>query len=260
LTTDLATDVHATERFSDRVADYVRYRPDYPPALPEWLHGELGVTSGWRVADIGAGTGISAKLFLDAGHSVTAVEPNAAMREAAVTWLGGNPRFRAVDGRADASGLPDADIDLVTVAQAFHWFDPEAARKEFRRILRPRGLAAIWWNSRRLTGTKFLEGYEALLQRYGTDYTQVAERYADDASMRAWFGDGLRGAARFDHSQRLDFDGLRGRLLSSSYAPKSGNPDHEPMLRALRELFDATAVNSFVSMDYDTRVFAGELA
>lgn len=260
MTTDTTTDVRATERFSDRVADYVRYRPDYPPALPAWLHGELGVTSGWRVADIGAGTGISAKLFLDAGHSVIAVEPNAAMREAAVAWLGGNPRFRAVDGRADASGLPDADIDLVTVAQAFHWFDPEAARKEFRRILRPRGLAAIWWNSRRLTGTKFLEGYEALLQRYGTDYTQVAERYADDASMRAWFGDGLRGAARFDHSQRLDFDGLRGRLLSSSYAPKSGNPGHEPMLHALRELFDATAVNGFVSMDYDTRVFAGELA
>lgn len=250
----------ATERFSDRVADYVRYRPDYPRALLDWLHGELGVTPDWRVADIGAGTGISSKMFLDAGHAVIAVEPNAAMRGATVAWLGGNPRFRAVAGRADATSLSDGSVDLVTVAQAFHWFGPETARKEFRRILRPRGLAAIWWNSRRLSGTPFLEGYEALLQGYGTDYAKVAERYADDASMHAWFGDGLRGAARFDHRQRLDFDGLRGRLLSSSYTPRVGDPNHEPMLRALRELFDATAVDGTVSMDYDTRIFAGELA
>jgi SAM-dependent methyltransferase len=260
LTTATAPDLQATERFGDRVADYVRYRPDYPPALLDWLRAELGMTSSWRVADIGAGTGISSQMFLDAGHAVIAVEPNAAMRGAAVARLRDNPRFRAVDGRSDATGLADASIDLVTVAQAFHWFDPQAARKEFHRIMRPRGLAAIWWNSRRLTGTPFLEGYEALLQRYGTDYAKVAERCADDAGMRAWFGDGLRGAARFDHRQRLDFDGLRGRLLSSSYTPKVGDPNHEPMLRALRELFDATAVDGTVSMDYDTRIFAGELA
>lgn len=256
------SNVHAdaTERFSDRVADYVRYRPDYPPALLDWLRDDLGVTPAWRVADVGAGTGISSQMFLEAGHDVIAVEPNAAMREAAVAWLGENPRFRAVDGRADATSLSDGSVDLVTVAQAFHWFDPETARKEFRRILRPRGLAAIWWNSRRLSGTPFLEGYEALLQRYGTDYASVAERYADDDSMRAWFGDALRGTARFAHRQRLDFEGLRGRLLSSSYAPKAGQPNHEPMLRALRELFDATAVDGTVSMDYDTRLFVGALA
>lgn len=250
---------NATERFSDRVADYVRYRPDYPAALLAWLQAELGVTPAWRVADIGAGTGISAKMFLDAGYAVTAVEPNAAMRNAMLDWLGGNPRFRALDGRADATGLPDGSVDLVTAAQAFHWFDPVAARTEFRRILRPHGLAAIWWNSRRLTGTEFLDGYEALLQRYGTDYASVAERYADDASMCAWFGAGLRGSARFEHSQQLDFDGLRGRLLSSSYAPRAGHPQHQPMLDALRQLFDRCQHDGRVSFDYDTRIFAGEL-
>ncbi len=260
MTTATDPGMQATERFTDRVADYVRYRPDYPLALPDWLQREHGVTPDWRVADIGAGTGISSKLFLDAGHSVIAVEPNAAMRQAAVTWLGGNPRFRAVEGRADATGLPDAGVELVAVAQAFHWFDPEAARHEFRRILHPHGLAAIWWNSRRLAGTRFLEGYEALLQRHGTDYARVAERYADDAGMQAWFGTGLRGMARFDHRQRLDFDGLRGRLLSSSYTPGVGDPGRETMLHALRELFDATAVDGSVSMDYDTRIFVGELA
>ena len=249
----------STERFSDRVADYVRHRPDYPPALLAWLRREHGVTPDWKVADVGAGTGISSKLFLDAGHAVTAVEPNAAMREAAVAWLGGQPRFRAVDGRADATGLPDASVDLVTVAQAFHWFDPEATRREFARILRPDGLAAIFWNSRRLIGTPFLEGYEALLKRHGTDYTSVAERYADDDSMRAWFGAGWRGTTRFEYKQLLDYDGLRGRLMSSSYVPKPGHAQHAPMLAALRELFERCQRDGRISFDYDTRIIVGTL-
>lgn len=256
---DEHTSQQATSRFSDRVADYVRYRPDYPSALLAWLQSEHGVDSTWRVADVGAGTGISAKMFLDAGYRVTAVEPNAPMRAAAAQWLSAYPAFDAIDGCADATGLPDASVDLVTVAQAFHWFDEEATRREFARILRPRGLAAIWWNSRRLSGTRFLEGYEALLQTYGTDYTSVAERYADDARMRAWFGNGFRGNASFEHGQLLDFDALRGRLMSSSYAPKEDRPGHQPMLRALRELFDNCAEDGTVSFDYDTRIFAGYL-
>lgn len=248
-----------TARFSDRVADYVRYRPDYPPALLAWLQQELGISPDWAVADIGAGTGISSKLFLDAGYRVTAVEPNAAMRAAAIEWLGSNPRFQAIDGRADATDLPDASMDLVIVAQAFHWFDSAGTLREFRRILRAGGLAAIVWNSRKPAGTPFLEGYEALLKRYGIDYAMVAERHASDEAMRAWFGEGLRGEAHFEHRQRLGFDGLLGRLLSSSYAPRADHPNHLPMKHALRELFDSCAVDGAVSLDYDTRVFAGEV-
>ena len=254
------SDLHSTARFSDRVDNYVRYRPDYPLALLEWLQHAQGVDASWLVADIGAGTGISSKMFLDAGYRVTAVEPNAPMRAAAEQWLHTYDGFHAVDGTANATGLADASVDLVTVAQAFHWFDEEATRREFARILRPRGLAAIWWNSRRLTGTRFLEGHEALLKTYGTDYTSVAERYADDAHMRIWFGAGYRGGASFEHGQRLDFEALRGRLMSSSYAPQAGHPKHEPMLQALRELFDACAEHGTVSFDYDTRIFAGHMA
>lgn len=251
---------NATLRFSDRVADYVRYRPDYPPALPAWLQHELGMSPSWEVADVGAGTGISSRMLLDAGCSVVAVEPNAAMRDAATAWLNDSPRFRAVDGRADATGLADASVDMVTAAQAFHWFDPAAAKREFARVLRPRGVVAIWWNSRRLDGTPFLDGYEALLQEFGTDYSDVAERYADDATMRAWFGEGLLGEARFEHSQRVDFNGLRGRLMSSSYAPRVGDARHEPMLAALRDLFERCHQDGRVDIDYDTRVFAGRMA
>lgn len=252
-------DLHSTERFSNRVADYVRYRPTYPTAMVDWLRKAHGVTPDWRVADIGAGTGISSKMFLDAGHSVIAVEPNAAMRGAAMEWLGSNPTFCAVDGRADATTLDDDSVDLISVAQAFHWFDPDNTRREFHRILRSGGLAAIYWNSRRLIGTPFLEGYEALLQTYGTDYTSVAERYADEPRMREWFDKGWRGTASFDHRQLLDFDALRGRLMSSSYAPQAGHAKHEPMIEALHELFDACAVEGRVSFDYDTRVYVGEV-
>ena len=252
-------DLRATERFSNRVEDYVRYRPDYPRAMLDWLQREHGVTPQWLVADIGAGTGISSKLFLDADYRVIAVEPNAAMRAAAEKWLGHEHNFRALDGRADRTGLAAHSVDLVSVAQAFHWFDPASTRREFARILRPGGLAAIFWNSRRLAGTPFLEGYEALLQRYGTDYTSVAERYADDDAMRAWFGAGWRGTTRFEYSQQLDFDGLRGRLLSSSYAPKPGHPQHEPMLAALRELFERCQQGGHIGFDYDTRIIVGTL-
>jgi SAM-dependent methyltransferase len=151
-------------------------------------------------------------------------------------------------------------VDLIIVAQAFHWFDQAAAHAEFKRILRPNGLVAIIWNSRRLVGTPFLEGYEALLKEYGTDYTSVAERYGDEDSLRAWFGDGYLGMGRFDHGQWLDYDALQGRLMSSSYAPRAGHPSHEPMLHALRALFDRCQVDGRVSFDYDTVIYVGKMS
>ncbi|WP_322069369.1 class I SAM-dependent methyltransferase [Paraburkholderia bannensis] len=248
----------STRRFTDRVADYVKYRPTYPREVATFVHVECGVAPAATVADIGAGTGISSKLFLDAGHPVVAVEPNAAMREAADRLLAGYAGYRSVAGTAEATTLPDASVDLVSAAQAFHWFDKAGTRREFARILKPRGKIVLFWNSRKLKGSAFLEGYEALLKRFSDDYASVAESYPSDDAMADWFGDGFEQKTVFPNAQLLDFDGLRGRLASSSYAPKPGDPRHEPMLAALRELFDATQQDGRVNFAYETRVFAGK--
>lgn len=246
-----------TRRFTDRVDDYVRHRPAYPPPLLAWLRADHGVGPSWAVADVGAGTGISARLFLEAGHEVTAVEPNEAMRAAADAALSGHPRYRSVPGRAEATTLPDRSVDLVAAGQAFHWFDPEPIHHEWRRILRPEGLVLVFWNARRLGGTPFLDGYERILAEHATEYGGVAERYRSSEQMRRWFGAGFRGEARFDNHQALDREGLRGRILSSSYAPRPGHPAHAPMLEALDRLFDQTAVGGRVLLEYDVRAYVG---
>jgi len=164
-----------TERFSDRVGDYLRYRPRYPQALVPVLEEEMRLAPAWVVADVGSGTGFSAEPFLAHGNVVFAVEPNGAMRRAAEERLGDRPGFRGVAGSAEATGLEGTSVDLVAAGQAFHWFDLEECREELIRILRPPRWVALFWNTRRLTGSGFLEGYEALLREFGTDY-QVGGR------------------------------------------------------------------------------------
>lgn len=250
----------STRRFSDRVADYVKYRPSYPSEIVTFLHETCGIARGALVADVGAGTGISARLFLEAGHPVIAVEPNGDMLDAAMDSLSGYPGFRAVAGTAESTTLDHASVDLVIAAQAFHWFDPPSARREFARILKPNGQVALFWNSRLLTGSVFLEGYEALLRQYGVDYSEVAERYSDDAAMAEWFGERFAHKAVFPNVQVLDLEALKGRLMSSSYAPKAGHPNHPPLLAALRDLFDRTAQNGTVDFAYSTRLYVGYAA
>ena len=247
------------ERFGDRVADYDRWRPGYPDEVLATLRA-AGLRPEHAVADIGSGTGLLSAVFLAHGNRVFGVEPNAAMAEAAVRRFEGRP-FTAVPGRAEATGLPAAHVDLITSGQAFHWFEPAPAAAEARRILRPGplGLAAIAWNLRPREGSGFLDGYESLLLRWGTDYRQVAERYADKAALAIFFGGEGYTCHRFGHAQRLDREGLRGRLLSSSYTPPAGHPDRVPMLAALDTLFDAHARDGAVSFPYVTELYLGRL-
>jgi SAM-dependent methyltransferase len=247
------------ERFSDRVDDYVRFRPDYPPPLLVLLQRECGLGRGRAVADVGSGTGMLTRLLLESGAQVIGVEPNAAMRAAAERGLGAELRFRSVGGSAEATGLPDASVDLITAGQAFHWFDTVRARLEFSRILKPRGWVALAWNQRKDSALN--RDYVEMLERYAPEYSEVRARDRDaEPKMHAFFAPASPHVARFDNVQRLDGPGLRGRLLSSSYAPRAGHPLHAPMLARLDEIFAAHAREGRVTLAYDTAVWYGQLA
>ncbi len=246
-----------TKRFSTRVDTYVKYRPGYPPGVLLSLIEDCHLLRTSPVADIGSGTGILTKLFLDHGNPVFAVEPNPEMRGTAETLLGGYSNFSSVAGRAEATGLLDQSVEFVTAGQAFHWFDLEAAGSEFRRILRPDGWVVLVWNQRETEATPFLRAYEALLGNFGTDYERVDHtRRITDQVLQEFYGAGYESRS-FPNEQKLNFEGAKGRLLSSSYTPEPGHPDYEAMLAELRTIFEKHATNGRVRFLYTTRMYYG---
>ncbi len=244
------------QRFSDRVENYVRYRPGYPQEIISLLQDEAGLTPKSIIADIGSGTGISAEFFLKAGCTVHAVEPNGDMRAAAERLLSRYPNFHSVSASAQATTLPDHSIDLIVAAQAFHWFNTPATRAEFTRILKPGGHISLIWNERKLDSTPFLHAFEQLLLTFGTDYTQIRHENVDAAALSSFFS-GPYATHTFPNEQRFDFEGLKGRLLSSSYAPAPGQPRHDEMIAELRCIFDEHQMSGQISFEYDTRVHLG---
>ncbi|OXS58862.1 SAM-dependent methyltransferase [Cohnella sp. CIP 111063] len=251
--------MNSKERFSSRVDTYTKYRPSYPAEAIDYLYGTVGLSEASEVLDVGAGTGIFSRLLLERGSGVTAVEPNEAMREAALAASRDNPRFKAVPGSAEETGLSDASYDFIVCAQAFHWFDRTAAQREFHRVLKPGGKAILVWNTRLTEGTPFLEGYERLLQGLGTDYGQVNHRNISREALIDFFKPDGMTEARFRNRQVFDFDGVAGRLLSSSYSPQPGQPGHEPMMQELRDLFERCQENGTVNFDYVTEIYWGEV-
>jgi SAM-dependent methyltransferase len=249
----------STTRFSNRVADYVRYRPSYPDQLIQTLQAEAGLTPQSVVADVGSGTGISADLFLRLGCTVYGIEPNADMRGAAEARFAGESRFRSTGATAEATSLPDASVDLIAAGQAFHWFDRDRTRAEFSRILRSNGYVALFWNSRRTESTPFLKAYEALLNEFATDYQQINHTNIDKAVIAQFFAPQPFETRSFPSFQDFDFDGLRGRLLSSSYAPAAGQPRHEAMLLELERLFRDHQSDGKVRFEYDTELYFGRM-
>ncbi len=250
----------STTRFSSRVSDYVKYRPGYPTAVARLLEEECGLAPASVVADVGSGTGLLSELFLRLGNRVYGVEPNREMREAGERLLAAYASFVSVEGRAEETTLEDASVDFVVAGQAFHWFDPSGARREFARILRPGGWVVLIWNDRHIAGTPFLEDYERLLLEYGTDYRKVSEKYMEEASLSTLYGGSEILTKTFDNEQVFDLNGLKGRLTSSSYAPQPGQPKFEPMMRELEAIFRRHERDGRVVVAYDTKVFYGRLA
>jgi ubiquinone/menaquinone biosynthesis C-methylase UbiE len=249
-----------TARFSDRVENYVRYRPGYPPEVLDLLRAECGLRPSHIVADIASGTGVFTRLLLENGNSVFAVEPNAAMREMGIRQLeslSAGDRLASVAGTAEETTLKSASVDFVTAAQAAHWFDLPRARAEFARILRPGGWCVLIWNERHTASTPFLQDYEQLLLTYGTDYKEVRQRTI--ATIREFFAPVRSEERVYSLRQQYDYEGVAGRLWSSSYAPLEGHPSYEPMMQELQRIFRAHAKDDTVEFEYKTRVFYGHL-
>jgi SAM-dependent methyltransferase len=250
-----ATD--STKRFSTRVDNYIRYRPGYPAEILDLLKAKYGLTAASLIADIGSGTGISTEFFLKNGNPVAGIEPNKEMREAAERLLKKYPHFRSLSGTAEVTTLDNQSVDLIVAGQAFHWFNREAARREFMRILKPNGWVVLIWNDRKTDATPFLSAYEQLLKAYATDYEKVDHKQIGAQVVRTFFEPGPVSLHVFPNRQQFDFEGLKGRLESSSYAPEPEHPNHSPMMNGLKSIFDEFQQDGKVSFEYDTTIYCG---
>jgi ubiquinone/menaquinone biosynthesis C-methylase UbiE len=248
-----------TERFSSRVQDYVRYRPSYPKQVMDVLQKECGLTTDHVVADIASGTGFFTRLLLENGNRVFGIEPNSDMRRAGEEYLSAYPKFHGIEATAEATTLPDHSIDIITSAQAAHWFKREQTLQEFQRILRPERFVVILFNDRLVKGDAFADDYEKIVIKYGTDYTAI-QRLGKIFEGHEFFAPYQCEKRTLPNHQDFDYEALEGRLLSSSYAPQRGDPGHEPMLAELRQIFEKHQHEGIVRMHYDTNVYFGKLS
>jgi len=248
-----------TKRFSDRVDNYVKYRPGYPTQVLEYLKDKGNLSARSIIADIGAGTGIFTKLLLDQGYTVYAVEPNAPMRDAAVAQLSSYKNFIPIDGAAGVTTLASKSIDMIVCAQAFHWFSNENTRVEFKRILKPTGKAALIWNNRLTKGDEFSVEYDTLLRNDSVDYNKVNHQNINDIDFKAFFKDGKYELKKFPNEQVFDEQGLIGRAYSSSYVPPEGTDKGEVFLKLLKELFARYNKDGRISFKYETEIYLGDV-
>ena len=248
-----------TKRFSNRVENYVKYRPPYPPDIVGLLEADCTLAPASVIADVGSGTGILSEMFLKHGNRVFGVEPNREMRAAGDKLLAKYPKFSSIDATAEATTLVNASVDFITVGQAFHWFDREKSRAEFERILKPGGWVVLTWNGFRVETSPLNNAYQQLVLRYGTDYQEV-RREILGCDVESFYAPGGCRRASFEFQQLFDFEGLKGRLLSSSYAPEPDHPHYQPMLSELQEIFDTNQKDGRVFLHYETEFYYGRLS
>ncbi|MHA1991802.1 MAG: class I SAM-dependent methyltransferase [Candidatus Hodarchaeales archaeon] len=251
--------VKSTERFSDRVKNYIKFRPSYPYEIIKILEEETNFTTTDIIADVGSGTGILSKLFLDHGSRVYCIEPNNEMRRAAEDLLNDYSNFKSINGTAENTNLDKNSIDLIVSGQAFHWFDIPKSKKEFKRILKPNSSVILIWNSRKKFGTQFSTKYERLINNYSDDYKKVAHYNLKETDIRSFFKEESHKTFELKNKQTFSFEGLKGRLFSSSYMPNESSEHYNNIVTDLREIFNKYSENDKVIFEYRTEIHLGKL-
>ncbi len=245
--------VDPTKRFRNRVEDYIKYRPRYAQEAIHFILETSNLKQGANIADIGSGTGILTQEWIKRGFKTYAVEPNPKMREAAEHTISSD-LFISIDGTAENTTLPDNSIDLITAAQAFHWFDKRKAKKEFKRILKSEGWIALLWNERR-KDTPFLKEFEKFIINNSTDYKKVNHvTTASDEVVLDFLGDDTLHRV-FEVAQTFDFEGLFGRYASSSYAFHKGTEVFDQARKNLKRIFDKFQSNGKIDVLYFNHVY-----
>jgi ubiquinone/menaquinone biosynthesis C-methylase UbiE len=249
-----------TTRFSNRVANYIKYRPGYPDEVISFLTEKCALNPDSTIADIGSGTGIFSALLLQNNYVVYGVEPNEAMRQSAEQQFKGNKNFLSVVGSAEATTLRDNSVDLVVCAQAFHWFKPDETRAEFRRVLKSdNDYVALIWNNRLTQIDEFSKAYEKLLEDKATDYSEVNHQHLKGVDFSYFYKDEQYTLTKFNNTQVFDYDGLAGRAFSSSYVPPQDTDAGLEFAGLLKQTFDQYKVDEKVIIYYETEVYLGKV-
>ncbi len=250
--------MNTKQRFSDRVENYIKYRPGYPDEVIAALQLEIGLMPNDIVADIGSGTGISAKLFLENGNTVYAVEPNEPMRKAAEGLLSEYEHFHSIHGSSEETNLEANSIDLIVCAQAFHWFNQEKTKIEFKRIANKGAHLALIWNDRKET-EPFQIDYEKLIQEFAIDYNEISHRNISQEMIAAFYAPNTFKKFVLYYEQQFNLEGLIGRIISSSYMPNSDHPNFPQLKNAIVSLFDKYKQNEIVTFAYNTILYIGSV-
>ncbi|MCB9034315.1 MAG: class I SAM-dependent methyltransferase [Chitinophagales bacterium] len=246
--------MESTQRFSDRVNDYVLYRPSYPIAVINTILENSTTKQNLVVADIGSGTGISAKLFLEENCKVYGVEPNQNMQDAAINYLKEYTQFITINATAIQTTIENHSCDIIVCAQALHWFFNQVFVVEAKRILKPSGLIAIIWNDRDET-KPFMQAYEKFIHQFSIDYNQINHKNIKEEDVYQLFKDFEINYYTFSYQQIFDFEGLLGRVTSCSYMPNQHHQNFAEMKNALQNLFNQYQKQGKINFQYQTTLY-----
>ena len=248
-----------TERFSGRVQAYLAYRPRFPRGIVPFLREHGALPEDAVVADVGAGTGMLAEIFLEAGHRVLAVEPNGEMLEACRVLAAHEPALEVVEGSAEATALPDTSVDLIVVGRAMHWFDWPRAHREFQRILRPDGWVLVATNGHRDSGTAVSNRLSEILRKWRTDSAEADTRQDFNDRLREFLDTSNWQRTTLHHSMTVDFATLLGYAESLSAIPRPGERGYEGMVAELRAVFEEYQRDGMLVTPLSCQLFLGRL-